>query len=401
MPALFAFLSGASFVLSILALTNLLEPMPGAPWSDLQTIALVVALGLVVKFAAVDGRIAAFPRRLASLQFAFALVPAAVVRWSTAGPYSGNGLDGIALRGLLLAPLAFTFGQSARRIVLHAGVPKLARLPQCGALIAGVALGAAAWQFGLAQQLGIWTIAFAAPCLVLARFAMASLDRADMPEPEPFEGGLRVVPSLLGGLLLAYGVTVLVRLESAIGAHREATHAIGAAALGLAALVVPWAAGNVRRSGLVLGAGALVAVAVRALAWKLVPEESWRAAANARWVFVAIPPAMLGAGLALLARAYFGVPRARKILTQIPAEQRRTPAGAPARVALMCVGGVAGAAASLAAAPLELLRPYAVIASVGAAMLAFFDPRAGIGRRCVWVGVGGAAVVAALVNLGG
>jgi hypothetical protein len=221
MPALFAFLSGASFILSVLALTELLEPMPGAPWSDLQTIALVVALGLVVKFAAVDGRIAAFPRRLASLQFAFALVPAAVVRLSTAGPYAGSGVDGIALRGLLLAPLAFTFGQSARRIVLHAGVPKLARLPQCGALIAGVALGAAAWQLGLARHLGIWTVAFAAPCLVLARFAMAQLDRADMPEPEPYEGGLRVLPSLLGGLLLAYGVTVLVRLESIAGAEER------------------------------------------------------------------------------------------------------------------------------------------------------------------------------------
>jgi hypothetical protein len=397
MPALFAFLSSASFVLSILALTNLLEPMPGAPWSDLQTIALVVALGLVVKFAAVDGRIAAFPRRLASLQFAFALVPAAVVRLSTAGPYAGSGVDGIALRGLLLAPLAFTFGQSARRIVLHAGVPKLARLPQCGALIAGVALGAAAWQLGLARHLGIWTVAFAAPCLVLARFAMAQLDRADMPEPEPYEGGLRVLPSLLGGLLLAYGVTVLVRLEAVLGADQDTTHAIGAAALGLAALVVPWVAGSVRRAGLVLGAGALVAVAMRALAWNLVPEDSWLAATSVRWVFVALPPAVLGAGLALLARAYFGVPRARKILTQIPAEQRRTPTGAPARASLLCVGVVAGAAVTLAAAPVDLLRPYAVIASVGAALLAFFDPRAGIGRRCVWVGLGAAAVVAALV----
>ena len=257
MPALFAFLASSSFVLSILALTNLLEPMPGAPWSDLQTVALVVAVGLVVKFAAVDGRIAAFPRRLALLQFTFALVPAAVVRLSTAGPYAGSGLDGIALRGMLLAPLAFTYGQSARRIVLHAGVPKLARMPQCGALVAGVALGAAAWQFGLAHEVGIWTIAFAAPCLVLARFAMAPLDRADMPEPEPFDGGPRVAPSLVGGLLLAYAITALVRLESGLGGEADATHAIGTAALGLAALVAPFVAGNARRSGLVLGGAAL------------------------------------------------------------------------------------------------------------------------------------------------
>lgn len=396
MPALFAFLSGASFILSVLALTELLEPMPGAPWSDLQTIALVVALGLVVKFAAVDGRIAAFPRRLASLQFAFALVPAAVVRLSTAGPYAGSGVDGIALRGLLLAPLAFTFGQSARRIVLHAGVPKLARLPQCGALIAGVALGAAAWQLGLARHLGIWTVAFAAPCLVLARFAMAQLDRADMPEPEPYEGGLRVLPSLLGGLLLAYGVTVLVRLESIAGAEERFAAPSAGVAFGVAALVASLVMGNVRRSGLVLGAAALVALALRALAWKLVPEDSWLATAEAQWTLGIVPPVLLGVGAGMLARAYFGVPRARKILTQIPPEQRRTPTGAPARIALMCVGLVAGAAASLAA-PVELLRPYAVIATVGAAMLAFFDPRAGIGRRCVWVGLGAAAVGAALL----
>ncbi|MBK6942858.1 MAG: hypothetical protein IPH13_22020 [Planctomycetes bacterium] len=401
MPALFAFFSSVSFVLSILALTTLLEPMPGASWSDLQTIALVVALGLVVKFAAVDGRIAAFPRRLASMQFAFALVPAAVVRLSTAGPYSGSGLDGIALRGLLLAPLAFTFGQSARRIVLHAGVPKLARLPQCGALIAGIALGFAVWAFGLAQHVGIWTIAFAAPCLVLARLALPVLDRADMPEPEPFEGGLRVLPSLLGGLLVAYGVTVLVRLEATYGGDGDTTHAVGAAALGVAALGVTWVAGNVRRSGLVLGAGALIALAVRALAWTLVPEDSWRATPWARWTLVVLPPALLGVGLALLARAYFGVPRARKILTQIPPDQRRTPSGAPIRAALMAVGIVAGAAVSLAVAPAELFRPYAAIAAVGAALLAFFDPRAGIGRRCVWVALGGAAVVAALMGLGG
>lgn len=401
MPALFAFLASSSFVLSILALTNLLEPMPGAPWSDLQTVALVVAVGLVVKFAAVDGRIAAFPRRLALLQFTFALVPAAVVRLSTAGPYAGSGLDGIALRGMLLAPLAFTYGQSARRIVLHAGVPKLARMPQCGALVAGVALGAAAWQFGLAHEVGIWTIAFAAPCLVLARFAMAPLDRADMPEPEPFDGGPRVAPSLVGGLLLAYAITALVRLESGLGGEADATHAIGTAALGLAALVAPFVAGNARRSGLVLGGAALFALAMRALAWRLVPEDSWWSTAVVRWTLVVTPPLLLGVGLAMLARAYFGVPRARKILTQIPPEQRRTPTGAPVRIALLCAGLAAGAAANLAAPATELFQPFAAIAATGAALLAFFDPRAGIGRRCVWVALGGAAVVAALVNLGG
>jgi hypothetical protein len=140
----------------------------------------------------------------------------------------------------------------------------------------------------------------------------------------------------------------------------------------------------------------LVALALRALAWKLVPEDSWLATAEAQWTLGIVPPVLLGVGAGMLARAYFGVPRARKILTQIPPEQRGTPTGAPARIALMCVGLVAGAAASLAA-PVELLRPYAVIASVGAALLAFFDPRAGIGRRCVWVGLGAAAVVAALV----
>ncbi|MBI4882075.1 MAG: hypothetical protein HY812_20800, partial [Planctomycetes bacterium] len=190
------------------------------------------------------------------------------------------------------------------------------------------------------------------------------------------------------------------------------------AAFAAGAVLLPLACPRIRRAGVLLGAAALCAAGAAAAAGAGLREEplaalpgrirdllglssaggGWRDAVVALALF-GLPFLLLGFGLAGIVRLHARLPPGGKIVATLPVEQRRPPSGAANRVGAALLGftvglpllapGLASRSRALAAWTLGTLAG-------GGILLVLFDPRAGVGRKLILLGVSGTAAAAGI-----
>ncbi len=388
----FAFFQGFAVVVLRVVLGDRLDV-------QVDLLSMCLGVGIVLPLGrpdAANGRHLAVPRTHALISAIAALAAAVMLG-------IGDVLPAFALLAVgALAMLAF--GRGLTPLLLYIGVQKVKRLHLLAALLSGGACAYALARFVLEPHLGP---ALAVTAGVVPAFALSmhrAVRAADMPEPQR-ESPRTGLSSVLGALLVGMGIAALYRcaaVRSAVSFSelraQSAFFAWPLAMLALGAWVLPLKNPRSRRAALLLGTGALFAVAAYGFELFYLGDISTgpeRAAFLARigvtdtsgladearlgLALLGAPSFLIGTGLVVIARLYAGLPMGRKLVRHLPISERRALSGAPVRAAAFVLG-IPVADALIARGRLGQHGALVLLATGGLALL-LSDPRAGVGRK--------------------
>ncbi len=323
---------------------------------------LGAAAGLVIVRPPPGARVAAFPPGAAAALGALALAAAGA---ALVFPLEVAALP-IVIAGVVL-------GRSVQAAGFWLGVQGVPRRAPAALLVLGavtapvVVAHAGERSTGLAAAVvGVSAALYTVLCRTRAAAGL------DLPKPRP-EPPLAGLPTLVAVLIAGAGFARVVD-----GPPLSLLWIGAGAALGAVA------APRARRSGVVLGACALLAVGFLGIALDHAPDSPWLADSAVR---AAVASVLLGLGVVGLPRLYATLPPASKVVARLSEADRPVLDGAVRRIALFTAGLAVGRAPWLDGVAPRLV--FVLLALAGAALV-WFDPRAGIGRKAKVVVVAGA-----------
>lgn len=313
---------------------------------------------------------------------------------------------GVAL--ILAACAGFVEGQALRPLLLWCGVLNAPRLHVAAWTLTGALAAVGAHRFTPGERAHDG-LAAGGLLVLLCTAALPQVAAMRMPTPrhEPWHRGW---PVSLGAFLA--GAVLIILLDDRSTMPNRVPWAVAV----LTAVPLCLRHRRTRRAGVLLGLAvgatmiafmlAEAGADLRMLRW-LREDLGLRGMKGPALVALAIfgvPAAVLAWAIPSLVRLYAGEPMGKKILAQIPLEERRAPDGGVRRLALLLLGLLAGPALFGLAAiteiptrflPWDSLAVFAGIGLLAAVLLIAFDPRAGWPRKAWSVAALGAA--AALV----